>query len=86
VSIKEIFTPISKVHQLYLDTKFNSETINLILSLGVSRVPIALSQNYPVIIGVLIVKTLLGVEPNEETIEHLFKNKVIKLQIPLYFK
>ena len=79
VPIQEIFTPISKVTKFYLDTNFNSETIKEILKLGFSRIPVAYSQKHPVIVGILLVKTLLAVEKNGETIAKLYNKRKLKL-------
>jgi CBS domain containing-hemolysin-like protein len=84
VPIQEIFTPISKVTKFYLDTNFNMETIKEILKLGFSRIPVAYSQKHPVIVGILLVKTLLAVEKNGETIAKLYNKRKIELKVPLF--
>ena len=84
VPIQEIFTPLSKVTKLYLDTNFNMETIKEILKLGFSSIPVAYSQKHPVIVGILLVKTLLAVEKNGETIAKLYNKRKIELKVPLF--
>jgi CBS domain containing-hemolysin-like protein len=64
VLIKNIYTSVSQVTKLYLDTEFDSSTINLILKAGFSRIPVAYSSKNQVIVGVLLVKSLLSVERN----------------------
>jgi CBS domain containing-hemolysin-like protein len=44
VAINEIYTPLTKVKILTLDTKMNTKTIKKILELGFSRIPIAYSK------------------------------------------
>jgi CBS domain containing-hemolysin-like protein len=43
VLIKNIYTSVGQVTKLYLDTEFDSSTINLILQAGFSRIPVAYS-------------------------------------------
>lgn len=61
VKISALSTSIDKVQMFYLDTKLDYETIKAITSEGFSRIPIAFSQEHPVVIGILLVKTLLCV-------------------------
>jgi CBS domain containing-hemolysin-like protein len=68
VPINEIYTPISKVKILTLDTKMNTKTIKKILELGFSRIPIAYSKKNKVIVGILLVKTLLAIKKDGSTI------------------
>lgn len=62
VQISEIYTPISKVKILTLDTKMNTKTIKKILELGFSRIPISYSKKNQVIVAILLVKTLLAIK------------------------
>lgn len=68
VQISEIYTPISKVKILTLDTKMNTKTIKKILELGFSRIPIAYSKKNQVIVAILLVKTLLAIKKDGQTI------------------
>lgn len=70
---------------IYLDSKFDQETTSKIIYAGFSRVPVAFSQAYPVVVGILLVKTVLGVEHTSETIGDLYKQGKINLKVPSYF-
>lgn len=82
--IKDIYTPISKVFIIYLDTMFNLKTALQILEAGFSRIPVAHSKEKPVIVGTLLVKTVLAVDLQEKTIGELFFSEVIDLKRPLF--
>jgi CBS domain containing-hemolysin-like protein len=71
--IQEILTPIYKVTELYLDTKINSETIKKIEQIGFSRIPVAFSEENPVIVGILLVKSLIVIEHKGVTIGDLYR-------------
>lgn len=64
VPIKDIMTPLNKVSRLYLDTVLTESTLRNIFELGFSRIPIAHSKEHPLIIGILLTKSLLLVERN----------------------
>lgn len=68
LSIKDIYTPAACVQMLYLDSKFDQKTALQLQESGFSRVPIAFSREFPAVIAVLLVKTVLGVDHSEETI------------------
>lgn len=70
---------------LYLDTKFDQETTSKIVEAGFSRVPVAFSKEYPIVVGILLVKTVLAVEHTSETISELYKQGKINLKLPSYF-
>lgn len=70
---------------LYLETKFDLETAQMINDCGFSRIPIAYSKGYPVVVGVLLVKTVLGVDFTDETIGQLYMQGKINLKVPVYF-
>lgn len=84
VPIQNIYTPIEKVFKVYLDTKFDSETIDKILHAGFSRVPVALSQSNPIIVGILLTKTILAVQQSGSTFAELYKNGEIQLKAPVF--
>lgn len=46
--------------------------MRLINDLGFSRIPVALSEENPIIIGILLVKSLISVELSEQTIAELY--------------
>ncbi|XP_043708571.1 DUF21 domain-containing protein At1g47330-like isoform X1 [Telopea speciosissima] len=61
---KDAMTPISKVFSLDLDDTLDSETLNAIMMKGHSRVPIYVG-NPTNIIGLILVKNLLTVDPKD---------------------
>lgn len=74
LKINDIYTPISKVLPVYLDTAFNHETLKMISETGFSRVPVALSVEYPYIIGILLVKRILTNEVTHSTLSEMYRN------------
>lgn len=84
-SIHDIYTPIAQVQRIYLDTKFNTETTQKIMETGFSRIPVAFSEEHPVIVGILLVKTCLAIEPsNDVTIAELYIKGDLSLKVPPY--
>ncbi|KAH9623220.1 hypothetical protein KSS87_017368 [Heliosperma pusillum] len=61
---KDAMTLISKAFSLDLDANLNLETLNAIMAMGHSRVPVYY-QNPLNMIGLVLVKNLLGVDPDE---------------------
>ncbi|XP_057975688.1 DUF21 domain-containing protein At1g47330 isoform X2 [Malania oleifera] len=61
---KDAMTPISKAFSLDLDAALNLETLNAIMTMGHSRVPVY-SGNPTNIIGLILVKNLLAVDPDD---------------------
>ncbi|KAK9740399.1 hypothetical protein RND81_03G032300 [Saponaria officinalis] len=61
---KDAMTLISKAFSLDLDATLNLETLNSIMAMGHSRVPVYY-QNPLNMIGLVLVKNLLAVDPNE---------------------
>ncbi|XP_057531754.1 DUF21 domain-containing protein At1g47330-like isoform X1 [Amaranthus tricolor] len=61
---KDAMTPISKAFSLDLDATLNLDTLNAIMAMGHSRVPVYY-QNPMNIIGLILVKNLLAVDPDE---------------------
>ncbi|KAJ4963622.1 hypothetical protein NE237_023561 [Protea cynaroides] len=61
---KDAMTPISKAFSLDLDDALDLETLNMIMATGHSRVPIY-TGNPSNIIGLILVKNLLTVDPKE---------------------
>jgi CBS domain containing-hemolysin-like protein len=62
VLVQEILTPIYRVDKLYLGTVLDQKVMRIINDRGFSRVPIALSEENPIIVGILLVKSLISVE------------------------
>lgn len=61
---KDAMSPISKAFSLDLDANLNLDTLNAIMTMGHSRVPVY-AGNPKNIIGLVLVKNLLGVDPEE---------------------
>jgi len=59
-TIGELVTPISRVFALSIDSVLDESTIELIKTKGYSRVPVYYGEDKTFIIGVLIVKSLIG--------------------------
>lgn len=55
-----------------------------IFQLGFSRIPIAFSKEHPLIIGILLTKSLLLVERNGQTFHELLKQNKISIKAPIY--
>ena len=58
--------------------------MRLINDLGFSRIPVALSEENPLIVGILLVKSLISVESSEQTIAELFFRDKIQLKVPIF--
>ncbi|KAL3340946.1 hypothetical protein AABB24_029218 [Solanum stoloniferum] len=64
---KDAMTPISKAFSLDLDGTLNLETLNAIMTMGHSRVPVYYRKSTN-IIGLILVKNLLAVHSEENTV------------------
>jgi metal transporter CNNM len=53
-------TPVERIFSLSIDTVINDKVIELIKAKGFSRIPVYYGENKTFIIGVLIVKSLIG--------------------------
>ena len=82
--ITDIYTSSIDVYKVYLDTKFDTQTFRQIQDAGFSRIPVAYSKTQPVVIGMLLVKTVLAVNPNERTIGQLAQEGELQLKVPLF--
>jgi CBS domain containing-hemolysin-like protein len=74
LKINDIYTPLTKVLPVYLDTVFNHETLKMIADTGFSRIPISYSAEYPYIIGILLVKKILINEATYSTLGEMYQN------------
>jgi metal transporter CNNM len=59
-TIDTLITSIERVFSLSIDTVINKDAIELIKRKGYSRIPVYYGENKTFIIGVLIVKSLIG--------------------------
>lgn len=84
LKINDIYTPLSRVQPIYLDTVFNHETLKIISDTGFSRIPVQYSTDYPYIIGILLVKKLLINETTSDTLGEMYKDGKIDLKVPVF--
>ncbi|GFP98435.1 duf21 domain-containing protein at1g47330 [Phtheirospermum japonicum] len=83
---KDAMTPISKAFSLDLDGTLNLETLNAIMTMGHSRVPVYY-KNPNNIIGLILVKNLLAVDPNDSVpLRKMLIRKIPRVSenLPLY--
>ncbi|CAN8302799.1 unnamed protein product [Cochlearia groenlandica] len=83
---KDAMTPISNAFSLDLDTTLNLETLNTIMSVGHSRVPVYY-RNPTHIIGLILVKNLLAVDARKEVpLRKMSMRKIPRVSetMPLY--
>ncbi len=57
--------PIEKVFSISISTVLNRSVLDEIISKGYSRVPVYRNDNSTLLVGILLVKRLIGVEPSE---------------------
>mmetsp|Transcript_54432 Transcript_54432/g.80800 ORF Transcript_54432/g.80800 Transcript_54432/m.80800 type:complete len:879 (+) Transcript_54432:45-2681(+) len=67
VKVSEVMTTLSKTYMLSVDEKLNYPTIVRIFKTGYSRIPIYEANNKNNVIGLLFVKDLIFVDPEDET-------------------
>ncbi|CAN7105251.1 DUF21 domain-containing protein At1g47330 [Brassica rapa] len=83
---KDAMTPISNAFSLDLDSTLNLETLNTIMSVGHSRVPVYF-RNPSHIIGLILVKNLLAVNARKEVpLRKMIMRKIPRVSetMPLY--
>ncbi|PIN13089.1 putative membrane protein [Handroanthus impetiginosus] len=83
---KDAMTPIAKAFSLDLDGTLNLETLNAIMTMGHSRVPVYY-KNPKNIIGVILVKNLLAVDPEDSVpLRKMLIRKIPRVSgnMPLY--
>ncbi|KAK4382736.1 DUF21 domain-containing protein [Sesamum angolense] len=83
---KDAMTPIAKAFSLDLDGTLNLETLNAIMTMGHSRVPVYY-KNPNNIIGLILVKNLLAVDPDDSVpLRKMLIRKIpsVSENMPLY--
>ncbi|KAI3521996.1 hypothetical protein L1887_11473 [Cichorium endivia] len=83
---KDAMTPISKAFSLDLDGTLTLDTLNAIMTMGHSRVPVY-SGDRTNIIGIILVKNLLAVDPDDAfPLRKMLLRKVPRVEdnMPLY--
>ncbi|KAF5943233.1 hypothetical protein HYC85_020875 [Camellia sinensis] len=78
-TVKDAMTPITKAFSLDLDATLTLDTLNAIMTMGHSRVPVY-SGNAKNIIGLVLVKNLLAVDPEDG----VPLRKMVSENMPLY--
>ena len=84
IAVSAIMTPSTQMYCLYLDSKLNKETRKSILDSGFSRIPICYSEQNKFVVGIILTKKLISIEPGNETIAELFVQKLLSIKVPLY--
>jgi hypothetical protein len=79
-------TFIHKVtYMVSMDTVVDEAMLQQVMRVGFSRIPICKNGNRNLIIGILLTKSLLGVDPNKGlTVKDLFLAKRVQVRVPLY--
>jgi metal transporter CNNM len=67
LKVEEVMTPWDKVFTLAIDENLSYETIVAVFKTGYSRIPIYEGNNRSNVIGLLFVKDLIFVDPEDET-------------------
>lgn len=57
-----LITPVERVFSLSIDSVIDKDAIELIKMKGYSRIPVYYGENQTFIIGVLMVKSLIGID------------------------
>ena len=65
-TVDEILTPFKRIFSMSIDTVLDESVIELIKHKGFSRIPVYYGDNKTFIIGVLIVRSLIGLEINKD--------------------
>jgi metal transporter CNNM len=84
-TIGSLTTSFERVFSLSTDTVMDMDTITIISAKGYSRIPIYYGQNYTFIIGVLIVKSLIGIDlqAKKTLIQHMREGTCV-VKAPIY--
>ena len=86
-SVKDIILPWNKVYKIDINTRLDFETLLTIFKKGYSRIPVynMNSKNYKEIVGILFVKELILLDPEDEipvsSIMNTFPHQVLKVSV-----
>jgi len=84
-TIDTLITPIDRVFSLSVDTVIDKDTIELIKKKGYSRIPVYYGENKTFILGLLIVKSLLGIDIDEpKSLKEMSKEGSCVIKTPIY--
>lgn len=69
-----------------MDDHINQEILDEIRSKGFSRIPVHLKHDEDAVVGILIVKSLIGYVPAEEckTLRELYASGIVKIREPYF--
>mmetsp|Transcript_10846 Transcript_10846/g.8061 ORF Transcript_10846/g.8061 Transcript_10846/m.8061 type:complete len:206 (-) Transcript_10846:782-1399(-) len=82
-----IVTPINRVFSISIDSTLDQELLADLRIKGYSRVPVYYSDNTHLILGILIVKTLIGLDITQpKTLRELCYEKQIKIKVAAYLE
>lgn len=84
--VEKVMSPIKKMTQtVTMETVLDVDTLAKILSNGYSRIPVLKDGNRNLIVGILLAKSLIGVNGSKnQTVFQLYREKRIQIRIPLY--
>lgn len=80
-------TPVQRVFSLSIDAVLDEKTLELIKHKGYSRIPVFYGENRTFIIGVLIVKSLIGLQIDKDrpkSLRELSREDSIMIKTPIY--
>lgn len=86
-TIDTLITPIERVFSLSIDTLINKDAIDLMKRKGYSRIPVYYGENKTFIIGVLIVKSLIGLQIDKrdpKSLRELSISEKCQILTPIY--
>lgn len=84
-TIDHLITPIDRVFSLSIDTLIDAKAIEIIKLKGYSRIPVYYGENTTFILGVLIVKSLIGLDIDvPKTLRELSMNGLCMIRTPIY--
>lgn len=84
--VSSVMSPIKKIdYMITMETVLDEATLDKILNNGYSRIPVIKDGNKHLIIGILLAKSLIGLEGAEKkTLAQHYREKRVQVRIPLY--
>ena len=84
-TVETVVTPFEKVFSISIESLIDAQRVALIRAKGYSRIPVYYGDTPTFIMGILIVKTLIGVDiQNPKTLRQLCKENQCQIRTPLY--
>lgn len=84
--VSSVMSPIKKIdYMITMDTVLDEATLEKIFKNGYSRIPVIKDGNQHLIIGILLAKSLIGLDGSEKKmlVQH-YREKRVQVRIPLY--